>query len=976
MSRDRQSTARRCVLVVAGLVALVVVAGTAGAATEPVDLDPDTDLDGNGTETEPYNVTNASELQAIAGNLTAHYQLTGTINATNTTGWNGGNGFDPIGNRTHDFNGSLDGNGFGIENLTINRTSDDVGLFGYVGRNGDEGQLTNLTLRDVNVSGGTAVGALVGNSTNVFLRNVTLSGGRVNGSDLVGGLVGRLKDTDGGVGQIDVEDLEVDLDNVTGVRNVGGVIGSTAPLSGEIGIENVSATATVEGHSNVGGLIGQFDFRTIKNVTTAGTVTATSTGTANVGGIVGLGNRSTTTRISLSSSSANVSSPGGNVGGLAGSVISDISRTVATGNVSGGSRVGGLVGTYNVTSSSLQRSYASGAVEAAGSTGNHFGGLVGEGVGDVTGDTVLDVYATGPVEGNNNTGGLIGSAHFDGGEIKYAYAAGPVSGENNTGGLVGNASGTTSADSYWDEARTGQSSSALSEEGLRTYEMVGDEPKTEMPTFFSGSDEWERVNESNAANDSYPILIDLDREPQLLYPEFDRPTVVSGEVTDSAPDEIRLEFDGTVTLNETPNTEGFSAFISGSRTTIDTATATGKTVVLSLADTVSAGDSVSVSYADDNKENLLDTDGDEAASFTTGADGVPSIDNNVGSGGGGGSAGGGGGGDGDDDDDDEVDQTVDDDGDTDVTGGNSGDVIEINDETIRGGSVDGLDTIAVDGLSIELATDRDFWIDVETYELGEEEAVDAVAEEDGGTDTDEAGEDTADTTTTSITASFENETETVSVGYVTVTHNLAPEDIANVTFEFSVKQEYLDDLDVDPENVSLYRQTDRWTSLSTDYQELRLSRYRFEADSPGFSSFAIGTNAPLSIVINGTLNRTRIEAGENATAIASINNRGQNGVVHTVTLTADGETVATDTVAVEGGEIVTVPLSFAPTAGTYEIAVDDVPIGSLTVRDPGPSPWWLLVVGLGMILLAAWLRRRQDDETPTDRTEAETPTEG
>lgn len=316
-----------------------------------------------------------------------------------------------------------------------------------------------------------------------------------------------------------------------------------------------------------------------------------------------------------------------------------------------------------------------------------------------------------------------------------------------------------------------------------------------------------------------------------------------------------------------------------------------------------------------------------------------------------------------------IDQTIVDDGTTDVTGGRSGDVVAINDETLRrSSSIDGLDTIAVDGLSIELATDRDFWIDVETYERGEEEAVDSAA------DSDESGDiqddESADPTASSITASFERETETVSVGYVTVTHNLEPEDIADVTFDFSVRDDYLDELDVDPEDVELYRQAEGWSSLSTDYRERSGGRYRFEADSPGFSSFAIGTNAPLSIVINGTLDQTEIEAGETAAATATVNNRGENPVTHTVDLTADGETVASETVTVGGGEITTIPLAFEPEAGVYELAVDDVSIGSLTVTaEEPPVPWWLPIGAIALVLLVGWSRRRQADEDETTATE-------
>ena len=81
----------------AGLAVVVVVVvlmlAVGGAAAGPVPLDLDADLDGNGTAGDPYIVTNASELQAMENNLTAHYKLGNDITASETAGWNNGNGF-------------------------------------------------------------------------------------------------------------------------------------------------------------------------------------------------------------------------------------------------------------------------------------------------------------------------------------------------------------------------------------------------------------------------------------------------------------------------------------------------------------------------------------------------------------------------------------------------------------------------------------------------------------------------------------------------------------------------------------------------------------------------------------------------------------------------------------------------------------------------------------------------------------------
>lgn len=952
--------------------------------------------DGNGTVTDPYQIADWVQLDNVRETLNANFTLVNDLD-TDTTGYetiasenaNDDQGFDPIGNNTNKFVGSLDGNGNEIHELTINRTSDDVGLIGFAGSAMHPGaHLTNLTLTNVDVTGNNSVGALVGNSSKVTVNNVTLTGGTVEGhGDRVGGVAGVLT-ANQNINRERLADSQVRLDNVTGGTDVGGAVGTTELSGASLQINTVSVNTTVEGYANVGGLVGQFSFNRIENVTTAGSVTASTTGTANAGGIVGL-SESTSTFFIDSSSTATVSSPGTNVGGAGGYIRNRISGVVATGNVTGGSQVGGLIGKYDHPHTEGW-SYATGTVSNASASGEGFGGLIGEHTGS---GTLMRVFASGDVTGHNNTGGLVGSATATNGdidqvhatgsvtgvdnvgglvgwsttdEIETTYAAGVVSGESNTGGLVGNTTSTAVISSYWDTVRTTQSASAGGGEGLRTYQMAGDEAPNWM--VLTNSNVFETVNETNAAGDGYLVLADLDREPQLLYPDFDRPEFVSAEVTNSAPDEIRVEFDSEVTLNDTAPTDGFA--ISHSTTplpVIESATASNQTVVLSLDRSVQVDESLGLRYDDAPGRaggmNVRNTEGDEAVSFLKSTN-DPEFENNVVSGGSGGGSSGGGGGGGDDGGPapaPAVDLSVSDDDTIDARGGRAGDVVSISDETT--GHSDSLGrpgTIAVDSLAIELATDRDFWIHVETFERGQEDEVDAT--DPSRSDDTDADDEPTNSTRSTIAATFENETGTVSVGYVTVSHNLEPEDVADVNFNFSVSQSYLDDLDVDPEDVSLYRQADSWSTVSTEYSELSASRYRFDGNSPGFSSFAIGTNAPLSIVVNGTLDQSEITEGETATVTATVTNRGENRVTHTVDLTAGDEVVATETITVDGGETVEVPLEFDPAAGAYEMAVDDVNVGSLTVVESASNSLWPIVVALAASLIGMFVWRRRTHE--------------
>ena len=126
----------------------------------------------------------------------------------------------------------------------------------------------------------------------------------------------------------------------------------------------------------------------------------------------------------------------GDSGILAGLNSGDITDSYATGSVSGGTYVGGLVG-RNSSGGAITASYATGSV-----SGNfHVGGLVGN---NSSGGTITASYATGSVSGgNSHVGGLVGNN--SGGTITASYATGSVSGIDDVGGLVGENSGAITA---------------------------------------------------------------------------------------------------------------------------------------------------------------------------------------------------------------------------------------------------------------------------------------------------------------------------------------------------------------------------------------------------------------------------------------------------------------------------------------------------------------------------------------------------
>jgi len=150
-------------------------------------------------------ITNCVELQAIQDDLGSYYYLANDIDCTYDTQdpagalYNGGAGFEPIGDEDNPFGGrglhfGFDGRGHTVTGLYINRPSTKhVGLFGYVKARGSE-IIRNVGLINVNITGSSDIswsrtGGLVGDNKYAQIRDC-YSTGNVSGGYRVGGLVG------------------------------------------------------------------------------------------------------------------------------------------------------------------------------------------------------------------------------------------------------------------------------------------------------------------------------------------------------------------------------------------------------------------------------------------------------------------------------------------------------------------------------------------------------------------------------------------------------------------------------------------------------------------------------------------------------------------------------------------------------------------------------------------------------------------
>jgi len=244
----------------------------------------------------------------------------------------------------------------------------------------DDGSISNSyatgEVRGSNIS----TGGLVGRQRNGSISNSYATGG-VAGTYYIGGLVG-------------LNEGSIDNSHATGAvdgEEIGGLVGYNSG-TGTISRSHASGEVT-SSSTNAGGLVGDNDGN-INNSHATGVVT----GAGSVGGLVGYNNLGSIANSYASGTVTGYQYVGGLVGGNSGGgIVSSYGTGTVTG-LPGGYAIGGLVG-FN--SSSVADSYATGAVTG----GSEVGGLVGSNYGG----SIANSYATGAVMGSSTTGGLVGS---------------------------------------------------------------------------------------------------------------------------------------------------------------------------------------------------------------------------------------------------------------------------------------------------------------------------------------------------------------------------------------------------------------------------------------------------------------------------------------------------------------------------------------------------------------------------------------
>jgi hypothetical protein len=355
-------------------------------------------------------IGNAEDLQNMSLGVTDNYYLTNDIDvSTLPSNW------VPIGNGlTTWFEGTFDGKGYTISNLTIDRNTKYNGLFGAIR---GTAKVYNVVMTGVDITGddysGAVAGHIVATATDEPVIQKCTSAGSIKAhasasAAYLGGLVGRAE-------------------------------GITAS-SKKVYIYDSSTSCTVDENSALvtsahGGFVGEaVQLATIKNCYATGNVTG-GNDTAGIGGFIG---------------------------GM--STGADISYCYATGNVvNGESEAGGFVGYNNNASGTgiIEKCYSTGNVtNTGGGTPRNVGGFVGD---NGNGGDIQNCYSWGDATSDQATvevGGFCGEDDTGTATVFVnCYCIGTATGLSGPGGFIGEIASGTVTSCYWDTEASGNATS-------------------------------------------------------------------------------------------------------------------------------------------------------------------------------------------------------------------------------------------------------------------------------------------------------------------------------------------------------------------------------------------------------------------------------------------------------------------------------------------------------------------------------------
>ena len=248
------------------------------------DLELNSKLSGEGTETSPYIIDNVIKFNKINSNK--HYQLSRDLDFT-----------DIEFNTIAEFSGTFDGNGMTISNITLNITDGNGGIFAE-----NNGTIKNLTVEESEVTktgslennGG--IGILVG-INNKELSNCHITNSKLNATPTstgtytgIGLLCGKNTSQNSFISECTVTSGNITMEGNT-TSNIGGLVGYNYGGKVEFSFVKSSTSITYKStgaESNIGGLIGCIYGCNIKGCSTDIIInTKESTSSLKIAGFIG-----------------------------------------------------------------------------------------------------------------------------------------------------------------------------------------------------------------------------------------------------------------------------------------------------------------------------------------------------------------------------------------------------------------------------------------------------------------------------------------------------------------------------------------------------------------------------------------------------------------------------------------------------------------------------------------------------------------
>lgn len=195
---------------------------------------------GNGTETDPYIIATATQLDEVRNFPSACFELSKDIDLSsylnsNSSGWTPINGFT----------GKFDGKKHTIKGLWISLSSiSNVGLFANIqgSSNNERASVSNLfvNISKKGITGGSSVGGICGNLSYGNIENCMVTGD-ISGGGYVGGIVGRNSDN-----YYNSSIISQCASSGNIIANSGSVGGILAYQNGACSIENCYSIANVK----------------------------------------------------------------------------------------------------------------------------------------------------------------------------------------------------------------------------------------------------------------------------------------------------------------------------------------------------------------------------------------------------------------------------------------------------------------------------------------------------------------------------------------------------------------------------------------------------------------------------------------------------------------------------------------------------------------------------------------------------------